>query len=239
MRGQGDARASSRPGASTREDQLLERAAARLEVGELVEGRAGRRQEHDVARRARPRAARCDGRLEVPAALAADRLARCARRPRRSGTRRAPAAASRSGVKSWPLPCPPRMRCTRRGERGERDERGGDVRRLRVVDVEDAVDRARPPPAGARRRRTSARPGAAARRRARARPRRPPARWRGCAARAGAPPIRCPVVPRARRRGSPAASTRRARAGHRRGRAAPRRRRRGPAARRPASLAAR
>src|SRR3954452_22919795 len=138
MRAQFDARASSRPGASTRADQLLEGASARLVVGELVEGRAGRRQEHDVAlagARGGPR----DGRLEIAARLAADGLPDAlgvladevdlgvrGRRPQRRE------------VLALALPAEDEVH--RRGERGEPDERRGDVRSLRVVDVEDAVD---------------------------------------------------------------------------------------------------
>src|SRR6187431_1967554 len=71
MRGQGDARASSRSGASTRTDQLLERAPTRFVVGELVEGRAGGREQHDVAL-AGVRGGARDRVLQVAAELAAD-----------------------------------------------------------------------------------------------------------------------------------------------------------------------
>ena len=121
--------------------------AARLEVGELVEARAGGRQQHDVARRGRPRAAARDGALEVAASRTARR--RRARRAMRSASSpirytraQRSLTASPSGAKSWPLPCPPRIRCTgARRTRASADERRGDVRRLGVVDVEDAVER--------------------------------------------------------------------------------------------------
>ena len=114
-------------------------------------GRSSRRpaKQHDVAglaaARAGPRHGRARGRRSDAASPCRRVAARCARRPRRSGRRAAALrdAAAQRARSPAPLPWPPRIRCTRAGERLERDERRGDVRGLRVVDVEHAVD-ARP-----------------------------------------------------------------------------------------------
>ena len=205
----GASAAAIRPVVRRQATSSLKRAAASLEVGELVEGRAGRREQHDVARPRRPRAPR-DRALEVPApasrrptaapiapAVLADQVDRGAG----DGAR----AAARS---PGPCACPPRIRCTRRVEGGERDERRGDVGGLGVVDVADAVVARRPPRGGARRRANVRSPArdrllgdARARQTAAARP-----RCRGCAA---------PRSPSSPADDVVRADARRARAGHR------------------------
>ena len=129
---------------------------ARFEVAELVEARAGRAEQHDLAGRgggARPRpppARAC--RIDAAARRRPPRASAGA--PRRSDRRRgrAPRPRRAAARKSSPLPRPPRIRWTLAGA----NERSAtsvdrDVGRLRVVDVEHAAARGRPPRAGARR----------------------------------------------------------------------------------------
>ena len=152
---------------------------------------------------------------------------RCARRLLADEVRGAAALGDRraSGAKSSPLPRPPRITCTPPGNERMPTTRRGDVRGLRVVDVEHAVDAAdllQPVlDAGERRERRAHRGGVDAARQRDAP--RPPSRSRGCARRAAgsrrARPARRATT--ARRRGSPAgvaaarrSSTRRAQPRH-------------------------
>ena len=160
--------------------------AALLEVAELVVARAGRAR----AGRRRPgcasmrRAARLAEVAVVVAPAGSPRRARP--RSRRSGGRCARSARSRRRAARSPRPC-----ASRRGSGaparpvgGERAQGGGDVRRLRVVHVADAVAPRRPARAGAARRETSrSASGDLPRRRRRAREPRPSRRRRsrGCA----------------------------------------------------------
>ncbi len=165
--------------------------AARLEVGVLVEARAGRREQHDLAGAGGGAGAR-DRALHVAVGVQrhagrGERGGDLRPRPRRSGAptrsaRRRAARAARSPAPS----------CGRRGSGGrapggvgaQRDQRRVDVRRLRVVHVGDAVDARRSAPAGAATPRNVRRPARTASGsipRARRRRRRP-SRSRGCAA---------------------------------------------------------
>ena len=134
-------------GGEPRRDQRAEGVAAHLEIGELVVGGAGRRQQHDrLGARGSPRVARGGGdrRLERAAALEGDRAFQRAgeirRSPRRSDRpwRRAETAA-RSGSMPPSLALPPTIQKMSRKRQQRLFGRVG-VGRLRIVDEQHAAE---------------------------------------------------------------------------------------------------
>src|SRR4051795_5933598 len=142
------ARSGRQPGRAVRAhlkpgDEVLERAPARLEVLELVEARARRREQDDLAG-ARGRAGGVQRALEVAlvGGVLAEDVAQGGRRLADEIDAGAPGVDRRAQRREvLALAAAAEDQVDRRaGEARERHERRVDVRRLRVVHVEDAVD---------------------------------------------------------------------------------------------------